>query len=999
MRAATTADPAAVPVPRALRGAVAATLRRWRESTGTDVEPDASSLADALADGLVSVGYQPVVELATGRPVAVEALVRLDDPPSPALADATGIVAVAERSGLVPALGAHVLVQACCQLAAWRRESALASLRLHVNVSPLQLGGGEVVDLVRRALAATALPADALVVEVTETAAFSPLDAGHQDLHTLAGLGVGIALDDFGTGFATLDLLASAPFTMLKLDHSFVAAVGTQAGPARGRALVVQAAIGLGTSLGLQVVAEGIERHEQVVRLREWGCELGQGFHYADAGDGETVRAFSRAAAERPLPPAPPRLSGPALDLATAAATVVVAGDPRPGSLRADALEAARVVGSALSLPQDRIDRVALLAPLIGTGDLLQVLRTVHAAPAWLELEAGLAHAPALDPGAHPGAVAAAVARLVVARRIDRALDDTLDDLLGDADRGERQRLVDRLSAWWHGGAVSAPPAPALAELAQRLRGRDDAAARLRGLVGVAQAIGTPGDLLDVLEVAADAARATLGAATVTVSRWERDAGQLRLLVNAGEIAAGIERRPAGAVHDLDDVPGTRRMLLERGVLLIATDDPSTSDRASALLRHWGRGSAIGVPIVVDGAVWGALLATTALAEAPFTAADVGYADAVAGFVGLAISRTDHLDHLARLAGEDAMTRLANRRRFEAHAGELLAASTDTTPVTVVMLDVNGLKEVNDVFGHAAGDELLITVGEVLSRVAIPHADALAARLGGDEFCLVLPGNAELALELVSRLLTMLADAPGQPRAAIGVATSTPEDRSLSALLARADTAQYRAKTSGVAVVLDDGRPAPTARRTEPFPARSVRPGRERPGRAVETSLARWSRGVDGAPDPREALSSLGEAVLSLVDGNRWTLSRALPGSSVLSTAARHLRRRRPLASFDPPQDDDEFRIEDYPVTAAAFDDGQGFAVEVDDPAADPDERAILDAEGFRWVVAVTQTDAAGTRWLLECYGDDESRPTAEVVPLVEALASRTLGHPVRCVR
>ncbi|MFA9444642.1 EAL domain-containing protein [Egicoccus sp. AB-alg6-2] len=996
MRSETTMDRREAPVPRELRSAVPFATRDWRRDHGTHADPEALLLADAIDEGRLQVVYQPVVDLSCGRAVAVEALVRLSGPLDPPLAAASGIVRVAERSGLIQALGTDVLVRACAQLAAWRRQPELAALRLHVNVSPLQLGSRAFVELVRRTLAATALPAGCLVVEVTETAAFDHLSDGSQ-LHALADLGVGIALDDFGTGFATLDLLASAPFTMLKLDRSFVAAVGTTSGPARGRALVVQAAIGLGTSLGLDVVAEGIEHREQVVLLREWGCELGQGHLYAPASGDAELRDYVAGHQESAVEPAASLIGAQALDLAAIIAVAVVAGDPRPGSLRADAVEAARIVGFALSLTRARVDVIGLLAALVGTGDLLQVLRTMHAVPAWRELEEALSQAPRLAVDVHPGAVAAAVARLAVARRVGRPLEDALDDVLDDV--ALRGHLLERLDAWWHEPATSPPPLPVVREFEQRVRGRDDAAERLRGLVGVARAIGSDGELADVLEIAADAALGAMGAASLSISRWDREAAELRTVVNVGWLGPDEERRPTAEHYSLKELPASSRLVLERRVLLTAVDDPTTEPGERDILRRLRKGSAAGVPIVVEGTVWGELYATTAESSPPFTSADIPYVSAVAGFIGFAIARAEHLGNLSRLAGEDPLTRLANRRRLEDFAASQLARS-DTGHVTAVMLDVNGLKEINDVYGHAAGDELLITVADALNRVAVTQSEALAARLGGDEFCVVLAGDADDALRMVERFFELLRAAPTrQPQVSVGVAAARSDDHSFTDLLARADAAQYRAKASGVAVVFDDGaddRPIPSRLlHDDPTPDQRVRS--ERPGRSVDASLGRWSRALAERGPAVPGLQLVGEVALNLFDLNRWTLSVAQPDSSVLTIHDTHLRRRRPRAPLAPPEPDEQYTIDDFPITAAAFVDGQGFAVSSDDPAADPQEVAVLEADGFRYVVGLTETMPDGTRWLLECYGDEDSRPMQEVVPLVEALASRTLQRRVRC--
>jgi len=236
----------------------------------------ASDLRRALADGEIGVVYQPIVDLRTGRPCAVEALARWTHPERGAVSPAV-FIAVAERTGLIAELGRHVLRTACRQLAAWRRELPAADdLWVSVNVSAHQIAAGELPGDVKDALRAADLPPHALALEVIESALMEETDAPGPVLAALRALGVRIVLDDFGTGYSSLSYLRRFPVDGIKLDRSFIDGVAHP-----DAAAVVEAIINMGTKLGLVLTAEGVETREHAERLRLLGCPLGQGYMLA----------------------------------------------------------------------------------------------------------------------------------------------------------------------------------------------------------------------------------------------------------------------------------------------------------------------------------------------------------------------------------------------------------------------------------------------------------------------------------------------------------------------------------------------------------------------------------------------------------------------------------------------------------------------------------------------------------------------------------------------
>ncbi|MEZ0163738.1 putative bifunctional diguanylate cyclase/phosphodiesterase [Kineococcus sp. LSe6-4] len=242
-----------------------------------------ADLREALARGGVDVHYQPVVR--PGRPAhlrSVEALCRWTHPElGPVRPDV--FIELAERANLVPALDAHVLRVACRDLAGWRAaqaagEVAVSPEHVAVNVSAVSLAAEGFAAGVRRTVAEAGLALSDLCLEVTETALASDLRACRQVLEELRADGVSVAIDDFGTGYSSLAYLKDLPVDHLKVDRSFVRDLRATTGPARA---VAAAVVSLARTLGLGVVAEGVETFEQDEVITGLGCEAVQGFLYS----------------------------------------------------------------------------------------------------------------------------------------------------------------------------------------------------------------------------------------------------------------------------------------------------------------------------------------------------------------------------------------------------------------------------------------------------------------------------------------------------------------------------------------------------------------------------------------------------------------------------------------------------------------------------------------------------------------------------------------------
>ncbi len=253
-----------------------------------DLEND---LRRALRFGELRVHYQPIVDLRKNTVAGFEALVRWQHPRRGLVAP-LAFIPMAEETGLIVPLGRWVLETACRQAARWRqtatRKSAVAPF-VSVNLSARQLVATDLVTDITEILAATHLDPAGLELEITESVVMDQSEAGIRALRQLRDLGVRLVLDDFGTGYSSLAYLKHLPLDTLKVDRSFVAGLDEVADRS-----IVDAIVALAHGLGMSVVAEGIETARQAERLRELGCDLGQGYLYARPMPADRIAAFLR---------------------------------------------------------------------------------------------------------------------------------------------------------------------------------------------------------------------------------------------------------------------------------------------------------------------------------------------------------------------------------------------------------------------------------------------------------------------------------------------------------------------------------------------------------------------------------------------------------------------------------------------------------------------------------------------------------------------------------
>jgi diguanylate cyclase (GGDEF)-like protein len=246
-----------------------------------------SELSRGVGRGELLVYYQPIVTLDTGRIHGVEALVRWRHP-TRGIVGPDEFIPLAEETGAILALGRWVLTEACREVASWRGIWPEAeSLVLTINLSAAQLQQPDFVDELRGILAETGFPAGNLVLELTETAMFHDTQTTIARLQALRQLGIRIAIDDFGTGYSSLGYLRRFQVDILKIARDFI---GSADGGNEDWAFA-HAIVALGRTLDLRIVAEGVEQPGQLNRLRQMGCEFGQGFLFARPVDGPTFTA------------------------------------------------------------------------------------------------------------------------------------------------------------------------------------------------------------------------------------------------------------------------------------------------------------------------------------------------------------------------------------------------------------------------------------------------------------------------------------------------------------------------------------------------------------------------------------------------------------------------------------------------------------------------------------------------------------------------------------
>jgi EAL domain-containing protein (putative c-di-GMP-specific phosphodiesterase class I) len=258
--------------------------------TVTGLWPRTSDLREALDKKQFVLYYQPEVELTTRRIMGFEALIRWQHPER-GLIPPMDFIPFAEETGLILPIGDWGLSEACNQMRLWQTEDpGQAGPRVCVNLSARQFSRHGLADHVEMLLRRSGISSQQLGLEMTESSLISDPATAMEVLGSLRRLGISLLLDDFGTGYSSLNHLHSLPFDVLKIDRSFVTRMTEGEQPLQ----IVRTIVELARVMGMDVVAEGIETHEQYMLLREMGCRFGQGYLFSRPVPAETVSAMLR---------------------------------------------------------------------------------------------------------------------------------------------------------------------------------------------------------------------------------------------------------------------------------------------------------------------------------------------------------------------------------------------------------------------------------------------------------------------------------------------------------------------------------------------------------------------------------------------------------------------------------------------------------------------------------------------------------------------------------
>ena len=322
----------------------------------------------------------------------------------------------------------------------------------------------------------------------------------------------------------------------------------------------------------------------------------------------------------------------------------------------------------------------------------------------------------------------------------------------------------------------------------------------IRSLAIMARALGRSHSLFRLVEIAAEEVLAALDAASTTISRIDPDrCDVLRTLINVGDLGPEEDRWPTEEVYAIRDVASITGVVDHQVTWTAHLEQPDGDPFELDLLRTLGKGAALGAPIMVDGRMWGELYATRHLGQVPFRADDVSYVQVLVAILGGAVSRSLREESLQEVAHRDPLTGLLNRRGLDVHTMHAFDVPAATTrPVTAVILDINGLKQVNDTLGHAVGDQFIQSVAHELHAAFTDLEGSHVARVGGDEFSvLVTDHDPSTVIAKVNGLCARTWKYLTGPAISAGAASVTLTDHSAltpAALFSAADRAQYIAK-------------------------------------------------------------------------------------------------------------------------------------------------------------------------------------------------------------
>ena len=535
--------------------------------------------------------------------------------------------------------------------------------------------------------------------------------------------------------------------------------------------------------------------------------------------------------------------------------------------------------------------------------------------------------------------------------------------------------------------------------------------AQLRSLVAMATLLSDHRPVDEVIEVAAEAARAALGAASVSISRWEPQRGVLRTMVNVGDLGPAAQRRPRDEVSPSQQwwlVGASGQVQTKIHFATVDSGDAEVVER----LRSVGKSSAIAVPIIVERATWGELWATTAASSPPFARDHGEFMLAIAAHIAAGIASATWRERMAALAYTDPLTGLANRRAFNERLERLMAEGAAAQPLVLLVCDVDGLKGINDRLGHTTGDQAIVRVARALQaataglptpspsgRAAVPRApSALPGRIGGDEFCVLLEGHdVEVACDLAERANSTLLKMEG-PRVSLscGIASGAGLAR-MQELFHLADTAQFGAKRAGpgnICVAGEAGLHSPPALSLDGRERRRLRRSRTVGGNGVLADVLALLDDTLGVAAPDDRLVAMAMRLADALDATGWAVSLVRPDRDEIRTwRTMDTERATVLGMPDqrwitqPPQ----YRLSDYPRTADVVRSGTVKVLHADDREEDRLEVALLEELGSCAVLVTASSSAAAGTYLFELYADARTADLDDAAPWVRLLVAEAV--------
>ncbi|MDA2892149.1 sensor domain-containing diguanylate cyclase [Mycolicibacterium sp. BiH015] len=503
----------------------------------------------------------------------------------------------------------------------------------------------------------------------------------------------------------------------------------------------------------------------------------------------------------------------------------------------------------------------------------------------------------------------------------------------------------------------------------------------LKALLRISDAVLSSDYFDEVLEVIAEQALVALRAASVSISRWEREGNILRTLINVGDLAAHEERWPTDEHYEVGVDSDVTDLLIGGRAYSHCIDDDRCPPESRQLLVELGKECELGVPIVHGDVMWGEILASSSGGHR-FDHGDAQLLQAIATYTAVAIARSELLNTVSAYAFEDALTGIANRRAVDRWFEQQDWA---TSSIVALMCDLDGFKQINDRDGHPAGDQLLRHFADVLTSTVGDVDGAMVGRLGGDEFCVLL---ADATLADAQRFAN---DATRRFRETLstsvtiswGAATSDAELGTGGELLDAADAALIEAKRHGPAHYS-------AVRPTDVVPGgpqRLDRQGMHRSGlEALCRSVVDITREHPGL-SAMEALEVLAVQMQQLVGTCAYALSVVNEAGTELVTLRKVdiVRDTESGLAILTHLGIDGCKLADFPETARAIAEASTFVAARDLPGSDPAEVALLEKLGYAAVLAVG-VHGSRDRYLAEFYSGSGHEDLVAIAPVVQVL-------------